>query len=88
MDDGPRAYYVAQAWLVGVLLLERCTSRDLAGRLATWLGVGIQAMTIAYGISTESGAVDWQARLLILAAVCFVAECVFHLEAKRCRNRN
>ena len=88
MDDGPRAYYVAQAWLVGVLLLERCTSRDLAGRLATWLGVGIQAMAICYGISTESGATDWQARIMILAAVCLVAELVFAVETRRWRKKN
>ncbi len=83
--DGPRAYYVAQAWLVAILLLERRHAGGQACLYVAWLGAGVQLLAIIFGIWTEAGALDNPTLILVLAATVLVAEVVARFESNRCQ---
>lgn len=84
-DDGPRAYYVAQAALVAILLSTQRNAHGRAWRIVCWVGIAIQSVAGLYGLAYASGAVEWEVILMILLGLAVVAEVVLALEMKRCQ---
>lgn len=84
-DYGPRAYYVAQALLVA-LLLWRLPAPTLGHIIARWAGVVIQIAAAGYGLTASSGAVEWHVVIGLLFGVGLAAEVVIQLQESACRS--
>lgn len=80
-DEGPRAYYIGQAALVA-LLLWRLPAPTVQHRIARWVGILIQAVAAAYGLTAQSGIVEWHVVIGLLCIVGLAAEVIIQLQER------
>lgn len=83
-DYGPRAYYIAQAMLVA-LLLWRHPSPTPGHSIARWVGMAIQFVTAWYGLTAKSTATEWHVVIGLLFLVGVAAEIVIQLQERAWR---